>query len=602
MAFSPPPRAYWRARARSLGGAWLVVALLAVAAWLLPHMNGGSLGAAIVVLAIPAMLALWHRSAVRRLERLHQFSRDRWLWRWSARRVVGQVLASLVALLLAAAVLLQTPWFGALEWSLVALSPLVYVAWRDACLARAMPLFSHAVYAVSAASQLARLLTFTTLCVAWLVARVALAQPPAQPLAELVYALQSAWPQVSSSTVRWALDAGAWGQATLAALDTTAPAPWWRVALALLVLPVTVFGYVTWSAAGMALPRGEYRRIFGAALTEDDVPAGLPRRRVLTYAVPALLAALLAVAFFWRADVSLARQERWLALRALPACERIGGTMYALGTLAKVASYTGVLEEGMAARRATACTRMTEIERVAAANVDAYLDWYFSLGAEWMRMALLVTGDVETLLEVKFNKLVASDPRIAAVLGELDADRHYLVEVASAGRAGIGKLLEGQRLVLDERQCKVMADAGGTLPALPRYDGVRVRLLASGATGVVAGAFAGALTARAMRRVSMQVAGRVLGRVAARQGVSRLGAAAAGAATGAVAGSAVPGVGTGIGALAGAAAGVAVGAGVDVAMLAVEEKLTRQDMRHDLLVAVEESLGPLRAAFECGGR
>ncbi len=599
---SPSPRAYWFARARSLGGAWLVIALLAVAAWLLLHMNGVVLGVAIVALAIPAMLAPWHRSAVRRLERLHQFAPERWLRRWSARRVMGQVLAALVALLLAAAVLLQTPWFGTLEWSLLALSPLVYIAWRDACLARALPLFSHAVYAVSAASRLARLLTFVTLCAAWLVARIVLAPPPAQPLAELVHALQSAWPQVSSATVRWALDAGAWGQATLAALDTTAPAPWWRVALALLVLPVTVFGYATWSAAGMALPRGEYRRIFAAVLTEDDVPALLPRRRVLAHAVPAAFAALLAIALVWRADVSLARQERWLALRALPACERIGGTMYALGTLAKVASYTGVLEEGMAARRATACARLDEIERIAAANVDAYLDWYFSLGAEWTRLALLVTGDVEALLEIKFNRLVAGDPRIASVLGELDADRHYLVEVANAGHAGIGRLLETQRLVLDERQCKVMADSGGALPVLPRYDGVRARLLASSATGVVAGAFVGVLTAQAMRRVSMQVAGRVLGKAAARQGASRLGAAAAGAATGAFAGSAMPGPGTAIGALAGAATGLAVGAGVDMAMLAVEEKLTRQDMRRDLLAAVEESLAPLRAAFECGGR
>jgi len=105
-----------------------------------------------------------------------------------------------------------------------------------------------------------------------------------------------------------------------------------------------------------------------------------------------------------------------------------------------------------------------------------------------------------------------------------------------------------------------------------------------------------------MRRASMQVASRVLGKAAARQGIGRLGAAAAGAATGAAAGSAVPGLGTGIGALAGAATGLAVGAGVDVAMLAVEEKLTRPDLRRDLLGAVEESLAPLRAAFECGGR
>lgn len=602
MAFSSRFRLNWRIGARSMGRAWLVVAVLALAAWLLPHMNAWALGVSIVVLAVPVMLAPWHRGTVRRLERLHQFAPGRWLRRWSARRVVSQIVTALVALLLAGVVLLQTPWFGALEWALLALSPLVFLAWHELCLARAAPLFSRAVYAANAASRLARVLTFGTLCAMWLVARAALAQPPAESLGELTYALQSAWPQVPSAIVRWALDAGAWGQATLATLGSASPAPWWRVTLALAVLPVTVFGYATWSAAGMALPRGEYRRIFGATLTDDDLPAPLARRRVIACAVPAVLVALLAVALVWRADMTLARQERLLALRALPACERIGGTMYAVGTLAKVAAYTGVLDQGMAARRASACAHLDGIERVAAANVDAYLDWYFSLGADWMRMALLITGDVDTLLEVKFNKLVASDPRIAATLAELNADRHYLVEVANSGHAGIGRLLEEQRLVLDERQCKVTGEAGSTPTALPRYDGVRMRLLGSATAGVVAGAFAGALTARAMRAASMKVASRVLGKAAARQGVSRLGAAAAGMATGAAAGSAVPGPGTALGALAGAATGLAVGAGVDVAMLAVEEKLTRPEMRRELLAAVEESLAPLRAAFECEAR
>ena len=36
-------------------------------------------------------------------------------------------------------------------------------------------------------------------------------------------------------------------------------------------------------------------------------------------------------------------------------------------------------------------------------------------------------------------------------------------------------------------------------------------------------------------------------------------------------------------------------------MLAVEERLTREDMRRDLLAAVEESLGTLRGALDCRG-
>jgi hypothetical protein len=272
--------------------------------------------------------------------------------------------------------------------------------------------------------------------------------------------------------------------------------------------------------------------------------------------------------------------------------------MYSLGTLAKVDAYTRVLEEGMQARRTAACARIAEVARLAEKNVDAYLDWYFSLGGDWTRFALMFAGDVDSLLAVKFNQLVASEPRIASLVGELQHDQHYLVEVASMGRNGLADLLEEQRLVLDERQCRVVADATSGIAALPRYDGLRARLVASAATGVAAGAFAGALTARAMSRASMQAAGRVAARAAAKRGVGRVGSAAVGAAAGAAAGSVAPGVGTAAGLVAGAAAGIAT----DATILAVDEKLTRADMRRDLLAAVDETLATLRAAFDCPAR
>lgn len=579
------------ALARYLVACYAAIALLAVVAWLLPAMSAAMLGLAIVALAMPAAGGLWHRSAVARLARLHQFVPDRWLGRWASGRVLRQAAGAVVAVALAAAVVLQSPFFGTLEWVLLAAAPLAFLAWQRVARRRAGPFFSREVYAASGASRLARALTFATLCIVWLAGRYALAADAGRPLAEVVYGLQSTWPQVESATARWAMDAGAWSQATLAVLEGANSVSWWRTLIALVVLPLTVFAYATWLAAGASLDLAAWRRMLGTSLTDADVPPPVARPRLIAYGAGAAVATAIFVLLFARADAALGRQERFLALAALPKCERIGARMYSLGTLAKVQAYTTVLEEGMASRRATACARIAEIGRVAERNVDAYLDWYFSLGGDWTRFALMFAGDVESLLEVKFNKLVASDPRIGSLIGELQLDQQYLLEVASAGRNGLADLLEQQRLVLDERQCKVVTDAGSGIAALPRYDGLRARMLASAATGVVAGAFAGALTAKAMQRASMQAAGRVLGRAAAKRSVSRLGSAAAGA----VAGSVVPGVGTATGLVAGAAAGLAA----DIAMLAVEEKLTREDMRRDLLAAVEDSLGTLRNAFDC---
>lgn len=585
---------------RPLALAYLALAVLAAAAALLPRLGSVTLAVTTILLALLPMIALWHRGAVRRLERLHRFAPERWLHRFGARRILGQVAGAVVALLLSAIVLLQSPWFGAVEWGLLALSPLVHLAWHRLAAAHVGALYSRPVYAAAAAGLVARWATFATLCALWLLTRLLAAPPATLPLAEVAFGLQTAWPDVASPTVRWAIDAGAWGQATLATLGGASSVPWWRAMLALLVLPATVFGHATWTAAGAALGTHDWRRVFGSTLSEADVPHAVAARRARAYVVGGVFLTVLAIGAFTAADRAMARQERWLALRAVPQCERIGGTAYAVGTLASLRSYTAVLEEGMAGRRATACERLAQVARIAAGNVDAYLDWYFSLGAEWMRLGLMLTGDVETLLEVKFNKLVASDVRMTPILAQLQADQQYLLDVAMAGRAGIGEVLARQRLVLDERQCRDVAPTAGAMPALPRFDDVRARLMASTAAGVAAGAFAGALTARAMSRATMQVAGRVLAKAAAKRGVSRIGSAAAGAATGAVAGSALPGIGTGIGAIAGVAAGLAVGASVDIAMLALEERLTRDDMRRDLLAAVDESLAPLRAAFECG--
>lgn len=59
------------------------------------------------------------------------------------------------------------------------------------------------------------------------------------------------------------------------------------------------------------------------------------------------------------------------------------------------------------------------------------------------------------------------------------------------------------------------------------------------------------------------------------------------------------GPGTVLGAAICAGVGRVVGVGIDVVALAAEEKLTREDMKRDLLSAVSESLQPCRGTFEC---
>ncbi|MCC6870400.1 MAG: hypothetical protein IT522_16405 [Burkholderiales bacterium] len=573
------------------------ILLFAGSTWFVTRAGTPLLVLVAAALAAPAALALLHRSTVRRLSRMHEYAPGHWLHAWAGRRIVGQFAATGGALVLSLAVLVQSPFFGWLEWALVAVAPLMFLGFATALSRRLRPGYSRPVYAASATLRLARWLTFVLLCLAWLVGRFLQADAPLQPVAQVAYQLQNEWPATPSTIVRWAIDANAWGQAILASIGHASAAPWWRVALALAILPLTLFGFVTWSVAGLAIGREEWRRIFARTLTDAAQAPSAARKGVVTAAGIAAAVCFGALAAGVYGDIALRESGRVLALRALPQCERLGGVAYVVGTFAKVDAYHAVLERGIVARKHDACGRVAALRGALERQVDHYLDWYFSLGADYLQTLLLAAGETDGLLEFKLAKLVAGDPRVTTLIGELDADADYIAQVSAAARTGIGELLERQRLVLHEGQCRVVRE-GGDDPGRWRLRGesLQLRLFAGGA-GAAVGGFAGALTGRAMGRASMQAARRVMTRLGLRL-TARGASAATGAGTGALAGSAAPGPGTVIGAVAGAVAGWIV---TDFALLAAEEQLTRPAMRSDLLAAVDETLTPLRAGLGCQG-
>jgi hypothetical protein len=176
---------------------------------------------------------------------------------------------------------------------------------------------------------------------------------------------------------------------------------------------------------------------------------------------------------------------------------------------------------------------------------------------------------------------------------QADYEQQWREVVSTRSRAL--ELLEQNRIVPGERGCKLVNEVAAH-PGLPRIDAFRTRLAAGSGAGLIAGAFAAKVAAKAMSKTAMKTASKVLAKVTAKKAAGKLAATAAGAGIGSI----VPGVGTAVGAVIGAATGIAIGTGIDMAMLAAEERLTRADMRRELLEAVTESLQPYRATFACG--
>lgn len=577
---------------------YIFVGLLWVVSLQVPRLNVLWFGMATLLLAIPAMLTLWYQATVRRLLELHQFRSGSFLHWLGTRRFAAILWRGLVAIFLSAAFLLQSVFFTRLEWLLLALTPVLFLFAMRFAEAQSASQFSRAVFRKRWSVGFSVIVTTLALALAWLLARNLEVQQGVQPIFDRVHELQSRWSQAPSATVRWALDAGAWGQAALESAEYLAASSWWKKALLVITAPLSVFGFLALSLAGLTLPAVELRRAFADRLTADSSAESVGAGQAAVWAAVGTVVAISLFQLFGVVDHRLRTADSPFALKALPSCERIDGKVYALDTSAALDALFGETQKRMAGHQATACAGLASVEAEAAKGVDAYLDWYFSLGADWLRFAALLSGDVNVLLEAKFAQLVMARPdltnRLPSVQNAYESQWAELVDA----RARAVEILGKSSLVLDERSCKVTKSSSTNLLSL-NLEESRARLAGGAGAGLITGVLAAKVTAKAMTKASMKAASKVLAKVATKKVLGKGASVLAGAAMGAAAGSVVPMFGTTVGAIAGAGFGLAASISVDMTMLMLEEKITRNDMRKELLKAVQETVQPYRGVFGC---
>lgn len=590
------PRAGLRRAARTVLSGWAYLLVFAAAAHGLLRWPMLGVAAAAWLLALPVLAAWWHQDANERLLALHPYRRGAALHRWHARRVLPMAWRALLALLLTLAALLQTPFFGASEWTLLALAApgfaLLEAAFRRLG-ANQFATERHAQRWVRRATQGGLTLL---LALAWATLRFADHDSVPLPLAERLGQWQAGWIDAPSHALRWALDALAWSQAGLeTALSQLPPERRWQALAGLVLAPLALFGQSALAIAGCALSLPELRRAGAVPLWGEECAPRLSPGRATVWAAIAVLATWLWLDLAGRTEYLAQGSPSPFAVQALPECERIGGRVYRVGAEALLEQLGARTQKSLAASQAQACTALDKVRALAEPGVDAYLDWYFSLGAEWARLAAMLAGDAELLMRVKFEQMVLQGDGMGSALATVQ--REYAAQWCAAlnARADALALLESQHLVLSASQCRVVRERGES-PTLLALRSHSARLAAGSGAALIAGGLAGTVAAKAMAKASMKSASKLLLKAAAKKGLGKAGAAAAGAALGSVV---APGLGTALGAGLGAAVGLALGAGVDIALLAAEEKLERADMRRDLLDAVEESLAPYRTGLGC---
>ncbi|MBK5938243.1 hypothetical protein [Halochromatium roseum] len=226
-------------------------------------------------------------------------------------------------------------------------------------------------------------------------------------------------------------------------------------------------------------------------------------------------------------------------------------------------------------------------------GVDDYLDWYFTVAGDYQRLGALIAGDLGKLMSQELEQRVFADTGFHA---ELQTLHTQVLELADSRLTGFAKGL-GQQLSDWQSTSPCRPDLLNLTGVLGLEDGV-VRALSAagigattGTTAVAAGVLSKKVAAQVVAKVagkkSFQLASSVLAKLALKKGTSAGSALALGLGTAAVCAPSGPGlIVCGIGGL---VIGVVTTIAADKAFVEIDEALSREEMRADILDALNDA-------------
>ena len=225
-----------------------------------------------------------------------------------------------------------------------------------------------------------------------------------------------------------------------------------------------IFFNATATLSSFVIHKHEYRRIFGP-ITDDELPAPLLRKTIaLSSSVITFLLLFICLPLTADIEESIHAHPDWLKriqdteTQLYAYAEQIDNNFYKLDTIKKIQAINAI-----------ALGKMNEpnIRKVLdgsidkafdqmEANVDGYLDWYYSLGAEYMRLAKLMTGAIESDMQVQLVKHLTQGD----VTQTLSDGLNQIVEgnkiIEAARQSAEKKILEENRLPNDSAKVNIL--------------------------------------------------------------------------------------------------------------------------------------------------
>jgi hypothetical protein len=224
------------------------------------------------------------------------------------------------------------------------------------------------------------------------------------------------------------------------------------------------------------------------------------------------------------------------------------------------------------------------------ARVPAFLDWYYSLSAEYLRTANLLVGNGEEYLndqlktilgaESQFDGLyaLAGDDRLSSLMDSYGAKRRSLLDPCK------DSVRKPYIIAQTLQQAEIVS--ASLLSALTFQSRIESSVLAGAAGGVTAAVIA-KVGAKLVVASTFKAAAGAIAKIAASKAIGLGGGVAVGAFSGGVAGSVLPGAGTFIGAIAGGVIGGSlIMLGVDYSLLKLDEAISRKAFEAEIIAAI----------------
>lgn len=357
------------------------------------------------------------------------------------------------------------------------------------------------------------------------------------------------------------------------------------VVMRLIVAASALFG-VAGLLGFCSLKESELKRVFLPLenLGEEDVCGSVARRYVaLIAALPLCLAALFTAADFKASEVSQTGEftmaEKIVRDQVGIAAYLIDGKYYdQLAVEELTEEMKGRSEELFGRLESEVVPLVNASFDARLANVDSYLDWYYSLPADYERLGNLIAGSVESYASEQFKAKIdegIDDSQISGKLEELSGQAEALKSEFETRLAGceLGDVPTWLLMTQEMTPGDLFSDPLGPTEKLLE---VPERFGVSAAAGAAGGILSKKLVEKVLKK---EFFGKIVGRMS-----SALATRAAGAAAGSAAGSVVPGIGT----IAGFAAGTAIGVGADYGMLKLDEAQNRETYKQEIIDTIEE--------------